>query len=173
MAQSVKKITEHRVSSGSWKSGAGWNNVLHIKHNRQIHCPSVSIVGAGCLYVQSFSTPYILSLVSGSLLLCHHLSNRSIRSLIQCMQRSCYMEEKKIYVHPSHPRLGTLLNVLRGQVAAGTTYCRNMVRRIEVLEVWLQCETLDGCTENFRVPNSLSESSMAARHGVLLSLTGL
>lgn len=76
-------------------------------------------------------------------------------------------------VHPSEPWLGTLPNVLRGQVASGTTYCREVARWIEVLVVWLQCETLDGCTENFRVPNSLSDWSVAARHGVLLSLTGL
>lgn len=42
VVQSLKKCTEYWISSVSWKSGAGWNNVLHIKHNWQIHCPSVS-----------------------------------------------------------------------------------------------------------------------------------
>lgn len=64
------------------------------------------------------------------------------------------MDKKKkiIYVHPSHPWQGTLPNVLGGQVAAVTTYCRKVVRWIEVLVVWLQCEILYGCTENLQSP---------------------
>lgn len=55
----------------------------------------------------------------------------------------------------THTWLGTLRTVVKGQVAAGTTYCRKVLRWIEALVVWLRCETLYGCTENFRVPNSL------------------
>lgn len=169
MVQSAKKITEHWVSLGSWKSGAGWNNVLHIKHNGQIHCPSVSIDWAGCLYVQLLSAPYILSL-------CFSVTMSSTPALGHlfnaCRIPAIWVNKKKTC--PSIILLARdPTNVLRGQVAAGTTYCRRVIRWIEVLVVWLQCETLYGCTENFRVPNSLSEYSVAARHVVLLSLTGL
>lgn len=91
------------------------------------------------------SVPYIPSLLSASLFLFHRL--------FSLFSAAVLLGKKKqpSFIHHTLGK-GPGPNVLGGRVAAATADCRKVGRRIEILVVQLQRETLYGSRENFSVP---------------------